>query len=88
MIIRVLGEGRYEVPESDMPPIDQLDSQLLDALESDDEATFTRTLTDLLVKVRQGGTLLPPDDLRPSALAVPHEGSTLEELKELLAEET
>ena len=28
MIVRILGEGRYEVPEADLPAIEQLDAAL------------------------------------------------------------
>jgi hypothetical protein len=86
MIVRILGEGRYEVPEADLPPIEQLDAQLVDAMERGDEAAFTGTLADLIGQVRHTGKLLAPDDLRTSSLAVPHEGSTLDEVRSLLAE--
>jgi hypothetical protein len=87
MIIRILGEGRYEVPEGEMPAIEQLDSQLVDALDRSDEAAFTGTLNSLIGEVRKTGKLLPADDLRPSTQVVPHEGSTLSEIKALLAQE-
>jgi len=38
MIVRILGEGRFDVPEADMPAIEQLDAQLTDALDRNDEA--------------------------------------------------
>jgi hypothetical protein len=88
MIVRVLGEGRYEVPEADLPAIEQLDAQLMDAMERGDEASFTSTLADLIGEVRHTGTLIVADDVRTSELAVPHEGSTLDEVRELLAEGT
>ncbi|HUI02489.1 MAG TPA: hypothetical protein VLZ77_03025 [Acidimicrobiales bacterium] len=87
MIVRILGEGRYEVPEGDLPAIEQLDATLVDAMERGDEAAFSGTLADLIGQVRHTGTLLPADDLRTSELAVPHEGSTLAEVRALLAEE-
>ena len=86
MIVRILGEGRYEVPEADLPAIEQLDAQLVDAMDRGDEAAFTGTLSDLIGQVRHTGKLLAPDDLRTSSLAVPHEGSTLDEVRSLLAE--
>ncbi len=86
MIIRILGEGRYDVPEADIPAIEQLDAQLVDAMDHADEASFTGALADLIGQVRHTGTLIPADDLRTSELAVPHEGSTLDEVRELLAE--
>ena len=39
------------------------------------------------LRVRHTGTLVAPDDLRTSSQVVPHEGSTLEEVQKLLAEE-
>jgi len=86
MIVRVLGEGRYDVPDADLPAIEQLDAQLNDALDRGDEVEFTSTLGDLIGLVRHTGTLVAPDDLRTSSLAVPHEGSTLAEVRALLSE--
>jgi hypothetical protein len=86
MIVRILGEGRYEVPDADLPAIEQLDAQLEDAIERGDEPTFSGTLADLIGEVRHTGKLVEPDDLRTSELAVPHEGSTLAEVRSLLAE--
>jgi len=87
MIVRILGEGRYEVPEADLPAIEQLDAQLADAIDRGDEAEFTTSLADLIGQIRHTGALVAPDDLRTSSLAVPHEGSTLTEVRTLLAEE-
>jgi hypothetical protein len=87
MIVRILGEGRYEVPEADLPAIEQLDATLVDALDRGDEAAFAGALADLTGEVRHTGTALGDDDLRTSDLAIPHPGSTLREVQELLAEE-
>ncbi len=74
MIVRILGEGRYEVPDADLPAIEQLDAQLVDAMDRGDETEFRSTLADLIAHVRHTGTLLKPDDLRTSSLVVPHAG--------------
>ncbi|HUY23121.1 MAG TPA: hypothetical protein VMV22_12370 [Acidimicrobiales bacterium] len=86
MIVRILGEARYDVPEADLPAIEQLDAQLVDALERGDEAEFSGTLADLIGQVRHTGTLVAADDVRTSELVVPHEGSTLAEVRDLLAQ--
>lgn len=88
MIVRILGEGRFDVPEADMPAIEQLDAQLTDALDGDDEATFASSLADLVGEIFHTGALLPADDLQTSGLVVPHPGSTLAEVKQLLTEES
>ncbi len=58
MIVRILGEGRYDVPEADLPAIEQLDGELVDALERDDENEFNGALIDLIGEVRHSGVLL------------------------------
>jgi hypothetical protein len=88
VIVRILGEGRFDVPEADMPAIEQLDAQLTDAMDNDDDAAFDSALSDLVNQVRHTGTLLPADDLQTSGLVVPHPGSSLSEVKELLAQES
>jgi hypothetical protein len=85
MIVRILGEGSFDVPEADMPAVEQLDAALVDTLERGDEAAFSGVLADLIGLVRHTGKQLPPDDVRTSELAVPHPGSTLAEVRELLA---
>ena len=86
MIVRILGEARYDVPEADLPAIEQLDAALVDAMERGDEAAFSGALADLIGQVRHTGTVVPADDLRTSELVVPHVGSTLAEVQEMLSE--
>jgi hypothetical protein len=86
MIVRILGEGNYDVPDADLPAVEQLDEALMDALERGDEASFSGALADLIGLVRHTGEPVPPDDIRTSELAVPHAGSSLQEVRELLAE--
>jgi hypothetical protein len=87
MIVRILGEGRYDVPEGKMPAVEQLDARLTDAMDGGDEEAFAAALADLVSQIRQVGGKLAADDLQTSGLVVPHEGSTLSEVKALLSEE-
>lgn len=86
MIVRILGEGRYDVPDADLPAIEQLDAVLADALDRGDESAFAGALADLIGEVRHSGTRLEHDDVRTSGLVVPHEGSTVAEVQALLSE--
>ncbi len=87
MIVRILGEGLYEVPDADLPAVEEIDDVLMDAVERGDEAAFTGALADLIGEVRHSGKRLAHEDLRSSAMVVPHEGSTLAEVKGLLTDE-
>jgi hypothetical protein len=84
MIIRILGDGRYDVPDSELADIENLDKALVDALDGDDSAAFSDALASLIATVRSKGSLIPADDVRTSQQAVPHEGSELAEVKALL----
>ncbi|MCL4421861.1 MAG: hypothetical protein M1115_01605 [Actinobacteria bacterium] len=84
MIVRILGEGRFEVPDGSMEKINALDSSLEDALESKDEKAFDEVLSSLVEAVRQEGSPVPDDHLAPSKLVLPPEGATMAEVEQLL----
>ncbi len=88
MIVRVLGEGRYEVPSEALPGIAALDETLGAAVDAGDEPAMTSALAGLIAAIRAAGTAVAPDDLRVSELVVPHEGSSLDEVVGLLAGDT
>ncbi len=87
MIVRILEEGQYELPDSAMAALDKLDVDLSAAMVADDEAAFDAALNALLQAVRSTGTPLDAATIVPSELTLPHQGATLAELKDLLASE-
>ncbi|MGA3351937.1 MAG: hypothetical protein ABSD85_01965 [Acidimicrobiales bacterium] len=87
MIVRILGEGQFELDESQVASLEDLDKQLLAALEAGDEPTFHDVLGQMVKKVRSDGKPVAADRFVPSDLALPHESATLEELREFLASE-
>ncbi len=86
MIVRILGEGQYDVPESDRAGLDGLDTALNAAVEGDDEAAFVSALAALAAEVRRVGTELAADQFTASDLVVPFADATLAETKALLTE--
>lgn len=87
MIVRILGEGQYEISDDVLATLESLDEELNAAIESGEEEAYRKALDALLAKVRSSGRPLEPSALVPSDLALPHEGSTIEDIKELLASE-
>lgn len=87
MIVRILGDGPYELGDDQHADIHRLDEAMGAALEGGDGAALEQALGQLIAQIRSVGTPVPPDDLRPSDLVVPHEGSTLDEVQALLASE-
>ncbi|GAA2226102.1 MULTISPECIES: PspA-associated protein PspAA [Kitasatospora] len=87
MIMRVMGEGQYEVGEDHLNRLNQLDDELLTALDSGDETRFREAYGKLLDAVRQLGTRVPDDSLEPSDLILPDAEASLDEVRRLLLSE-
>lgn len=87
MIVRILGEGQLEVPESAVEELNQLDGQLEAAVERADEAAFRSALEALLGRIREVGSPADPDTLEPSGLIVPQSDATMAEVRKLLTDE-
>jgi hypothetical protein len=87
MIVRILGEGQFEVQESEIGALEELDASLAAAIEAGDEEKFTTVLASLAEKVRSAGTALDAGTIVSSDLTVPHEGASIDEVRHLLASE-
>ncbi|HXA32090.1 MAG TPA: hypothetical protein VNV87_07495 [Acidimicrobiales bacterium] len=85
MIVRIMGEGQFSVPDKHRSEMEALDNTLLEAVEAGDEAAFEVALGAAVAEVRRLGTDLPDDEFYPSDLVLPFEDATLSETKELLA---
>ena len=71
MIVRILGEGQYDVPDDSVAALNELDDAVESAVEAGDEATFRSALEALLAGVRDHGTHHPDDSLDESDLILP-----------------
>ncbi|WP_314245407.1 PspA-associated protein PspAA [Streptomyces kutzneri] len=87
MIMRILGEGQYEITEEHLARLNQLDSALQTAADADDDVAFATALSALLDAVRALGTPLPEERITPSDLVLPDEGTSLGQVRELLSDE-
>jgi hypothetical protein len=84
MIVRILGDRLYEVPDDELPAIEKLDTEMDGAMKSGDETAFSAALAELIAKIRGACSPLADDDERKSDLVVPHDGSTLQEVRDML----
>jgi PspA-Associated protein len=87
VIVRILGEGQLEIPESAADDLNELDRAVESAVERDDEAAFVSSLAALLARVREVGSPLKADDLRPSELILPQADATMADVRKLLSDE-
>jgi hypothetical protein len=84
VIVRILGEGQFEVPEDCVAKLEKLDDDLMKAVDSGDEAAFDAALLKVLAEVRTSCQPIPPEDIRSSDLVLPDSDSTLDDVREML----
>jgi PspA-Associated protein len=87
VIVRILGEGQLEVPDSASGELNDLDRAVESAVDLGDEAAFGRALAALLARVREVGSPVKADDLRPSELILPPSDATMADVRKLLTDE-
>jgi len=87
MIIRILTQGQYNLPGGHIDQLNEIDNQLVEAVEAEDREKFEQLLKQMLDLVRQKGTAVPVDELVESDLILPEPDITLKEAEELFVGE-
>jgi len=85
VIVRLMGEGQWEVADDVRPHLDELDGATERAVEAADDAALRASLEALHDAVRSAGTQLDHDHLGASDLVVPPVDLSLDEARRLLA---
>ena len=87
MIVRILGEGQWEVDRGHLDALNALDAAVEKAVESGDEDAFRAGMTGLLDGVRKQGTRLEDDSLQESDFILPPADATIDEVRALMTDE-
>ena len=88
MIVRILGEGQYEIDDAHVEKLEELDGALLAAIEGGDEEAFGASLAAVVGTIHEHGTPVEdPGHIAPSDMVVPDADATLDEVRSLLASE-
>jgi hypothetical protein len=82
VIVRIATEGQFEVEDSVVDQLNDLDNACVEAVDAGDEPTFHQNYDAMLALVRDHGTALGDDDLHESALILPPPDLTFEEAGE------
>jgi hypothetical protein len=88
VIVRILGEGQYSLPDDQRGELEAWDSSVADAVDRGDEQAFGPALAALVAEVRRLGEPVAHDTFAPSDLVVPFPDATLAETRGLLADST
>lgn len=87
MIVRVLGDDQYDVPDDALDRLNELDTAVEQAVEAGDRDVFAQALEALIAGVHELGTHHPEDSLDSSDLILPPADASLEEVREMLTDE-
>jgi hypothetical protein len=81
MIIRILGEGRFDVPGRAVPGVARLYDRVQDAARSGNEEAFARILPNLLDEVRTQGEYLGTEQLDDADALFPPADATIQDAR-------
>ena len=84
MIVRILGEGQYDVADDALDRLNDYDTAVESAVEADDREAFAAALTKLLDGVRTAGVPHEVDSLDESDLILPPADASLSDVRQLL----
>jgi hypothetical protein len=87
VIVRILGEGQYRVPDAAEDDLNTIDDRLERAVAAGDADAFATELAALVAAVRSAGAKLADDELVASDAVVPDPDTTLDEARRLLGDE-
>ena len=71
MIVRIATEGQYEIPDTDVDRLNELDNDVVAAVEAGDEERFREAFESLLELVRSDGKPVADDVLEESDVIIP-----------------
>jgi len=85
VIVRILGEGQFDVPDERLETLNELDRAVETAVDAGDTAAFDQALRALLADVRSAAVPHEAGTLDASDLILPHPDASLEEVRDLLS---
>jgi hypothetical protein len=83
MIIRIMGEGQYEVPGSMFDELNIIDNRIVDLVGKGNEAEYRTELLKLINVIRSNGKQLDDSNIVESNIIIPPEDLSLKEAREI-----
>ena len=82
MIVRISTEGQYQIPDEDTDKLNDLDNEVVAAVEAGDEERFHSVFESMLEMVRSDGRPVADDVLEESDVIIPPPDLTFAEASE------
>ena len=71
MIVRISGEGQYELPDEDAERLNELDNRAVAAVDQGDQTGFQELWSQMLELVKSDGNEIDGDELVESDVILP-----------------
>jgi hypothetical protein len=81
VIVRIAGEGQFEVPDELVGRLNELDNEAVAAVEAGDEARFHELFDQMVELVKKDCSPVPDDELVVSEVIIPPADLSFEEAK-------
>jgi hypothetical protein len=82
VIVRIAGEGQFELPDGNAERLNELDNRAVSAVEQGDETGFHELWSQMLELVAADGTELGDDELVESDVILPPRDISFDEAKD------
>jgi hypothetical protein len=81
VIVRIAGEGQFNLPDEDADRLNELDNRAVSAVEQGDETGFKELWSQMLEIVASDGNAVPDEELVESDVILPPRDISFEEAK-------
>lgn len=83
MIIRIMTEGQYRLPNALLDDLNKMDNQMVEVVAKGDERAFARLLSQILSFVREKGIPLALEELVESDVILPAPDISFQQARQL-----
>ena len=83
MIIRIIGQGQYQVKSSLFDDLNKIDNQIVEMSKKGNEKAYKKSLGELIGKIVSEGETLDHKEIVESDIIVPPSDMTLEEARQV-----
>ena len=85
MIVRLMGEGQYELDKKHVDEVNKIDNNIVKIVNTGNETDFMSEFKKLSDYVRKNGKKIAEDVIKPSGIIIPPSDLTLDEAKKIFA---
>jgi hypothetical protein len=83
MIVRLMGEGQFEIDKKHLDDLNKIDNNIVKIVKNGDEKAFRTEIRKLADYVKTKGKPIADEVLKPSELVIPPADLTLEEAERI-----